>query len=80
MNTSDWPMRAADLDLRVRNFINGGYVDTSTGDSLIDKRSPRDGSLLYQLGSGTTNDVNNTVTNAKEVFDDGCWYALPFIC
>jgi acyl-CoA reductase-like NAD-dependent aldehyde dehydrogenase len=77
MNTSNWSMRANDLNLCVRNFIDGRYTDISTGDGLIDKHSPRDGRLLYQLGSGTLDDVNNAVANAQTAFDDGRWRSLP---
>jgi acyl-CoA reductase-like NAD-dependent aldehyde dehydrogenase len=77
MSTLDWPTQAYDLDLCVRNFVDGHYTDISTGDSLIDKHSPRDGRLLYQLGSGTAEDVNAAVANAQDAFDDGRWRALP---
>lgn len=77
MNTPDWPMRANDLNLRVRNFIGGRYSEISRGEGLIDKYSPRDGSLLYQLGSGTLGDVNNAVASAGESFNDGRWRSLP---
>jgi acyl-CoA reductase-like NAD-dependent aldehyde dehydrogenase len=77
MTTFDWPSRAAEQDLRVRNFIDGRYTDVSTGDCLMDKYSPRDGSLLYQLGSGTNSDVDNAVANAQVAFDDNRWCCLP---
>ena len=77
MNKPNWSMRTSDLNLRVRNFIDGCYTDISTGECMIDKHSPRDGSLLYQLGSGTFDDVNNAVKNSQEAFDDGRWRSLP---
>ena len=77
MNTPDWPIRANDLNLCIRNFIDGRYTDISTGEGLLDKHSPRDGCLLYQLGSGTLEDVNNAVANAQAAFDDGRWRSLP---
>lgn len=77
MTTIDWPARANDLNLQIRNFIDGGYTAISSGDSVIDKHSPRDGRLLYQLDSGTAADVNAAVANAREAFDDGRWRNLP---
>ncbi|MDA9091298.1 aldehyde dehydrogenase family protein [Porticoccaceae bacterium] len=77
MNTPDWPTRANDLNLHIRNFIDGRYTDISTGEGLMDKHSSRDGRLLYQLGSGTLEDVNNAAANAQAAFDDGRWCSLP---
>ena len=77
MNTPNWPIRANDFDFRIRNFIDGHFTGISTGEVLIDKHSPRDGRLLYQLGSGTVEDVNIAVANAKEAFEDGRWRSLP---
>lgn len=77
MNTPDWLTRARALTLTIQNFIEGGYTDSSTGAALLDKHSPRDGRLLYQLGSGSTDDVNHAVATAQAAFDDGCWQGLP---
>ena len=77
MNTSNWSMRAKDLNLCVRNFIDGRYTDISAAKGLMNKYSPRDGSLLYQLGTGTSDDVNTAVANAKTAFDDGRWRSFP---
>lgn len=63
MTMTDWSIRANDINLRIRNFINGRYTDISTGGCLMDKHSSRDGYLLYQLGSGTSDDVNNAVAS-----------------
>ena len=77
MNTLNWSMRAKDLNLRVRDFIDGRYTDISPGTALIEKYSPRDGSLLYQFGSGTSKDVDRAVSHARKSFDDGRWRLLP---
>jgi acyl-CoA reductase-like NAD-dependent aldehyde dehydrogenase len=77
MSTIDWPGRANEQNLHVRNFIDGRYTDISVGKGLLDKHSSRDGGLLYQLGSGTADDVNNAVAHAQEAFDDGRWRSLP---
>ena len=77
MMTSDWIECAYNTEFNVRNFFDGGYTDISIGESLIDKYSPRDGSLLYQLGSGSIADVNMAVSSARDAFDDGRWHCLP---
>ena len=77
MNTPDWSIRANELDLHVCNFIDGCYTDISTGNCFMDKHSPRNGRLLYQLGSGTADDVDNAVSNAQAAFHDGRWRAFP---
>lgn len=76
MSTPNWIQLANDIDINVRNFINGQYVDIAAGDRLIDKYSPRDGSLLYQFGSGSIDDVNLAVANSQAAFLDGPWSTL----
>jgi gamma-glutamyl-gamma-aminobutyraldehyde dehydrogenase len=76
MNTLDWSIRANKLDLQVYNFIDGCYTDITIGDCLMDKHSPRDGRLLYQLGGGTADDADSAVSNVQAAFDDGRWCAL----
>ena len=73
MSTTDWLMKAKNTDLRIRNFIDGHYSDTPSGDSLISKYSPRDGSLLYQFSAGVEADVDQAVASAKAALDDGRW-------
>lgn len=75
MDVSDWIVRSKSLKFSIKNFINGCYTEISTGE-VIDKYSPRDGSLLYQLGSGAADDVDLAVSNARESFDDGRWRSL----
>lgn len=72
MSIINWNLRAKEVDLRVRNFINGEFVDCH-GDQLITKLAPRDGSLLYQFPAGTNEDVDQAVACAKQAFDDGRW-------
>ena len=77
MSTINWPMRARDTNLRIRNFINGDYVEMQpVGGSnvpFITKYSPRDGSLLYSFSAGTKADINQAVASSKISFDDGRW-------
>lgn len=84
MTTTNWIMRAKDMDLRIRNFINGKYSDGApkpkTGnmdDNTITKYSPRDGSLLYRFGMGRSEEVDQAVTHARDTFNDGCWQGMP---
>ncbi len=73
--TIDWHARAKELRLKVKNFINGTYVE-SLGAVTIDKYSSRDGELLYQFTASTVEDLDLAVKNAREAFDDGRWQSL----
>ena len=73
MTDISWAEKAQNIDLSVRNFINGCYTDIRQGDSIIHKYSPRDGSFLYQFSSGSGDDVEDAVANAREAFEDGRW-------
>lgn len=73
MTDINWAERASNADLVVRNFINGCHTDIRPGDNTISKQSPRDGRLLYQFSSGSRDDVEDAVTNAREAFEDGLW-------
>jgi len=77
MANPSWKIRAKDADLRVRNFINGQYVEVNPGECPTIKLSPRDGRQLYQMGSGSRNDVEQAVGYARKAFDDGRWRGLP---
>ena len=77
MAASNWTSKAQKTELCIHNFINGCHKDITKGESIIDKRSARDGSFLYQFSSGSGDDVENAVTHAREAFDDGRWSALP---
>jgi len=81
MTTINWPMRARDADLRIRNFIDGHYIaaqtNNSSSDQAITKHAPRDGSLLYTFSAGTAADVNQAVASARQAFEDGRWHGLP---
>ena len=72
MTSPNWQQRAEQTDFQVNNLINGKLTATSAG-SLIDKRSPRDGTLLYQLHQGDASEINLAVSGARQAFDDGRW-------
>jgi len=88
MKTPSWLERARDTRLQVRDFINGHYVECGLGNTSdddkalisdsasINKYSPRDGSLLYQVDAGTVESVDNAVQSARDAFNDGRWSGL----
>lgn len=76
MTNIDWLSRARKLKLEVRDFVNGRWVSQAPG-APLQKRSPRDGSLLYELGAGHLHQVNEAVTHARRAFEDGRWSKLP---
>jgi acyl-CoA reductase-like NAD-dependent aldehyde dehydrogenase len=71
----DWIGRSQALTLRVRNFVDGRWSE-SRGSALA-KLGPRDGRLLYQLGAGETQDVDEAVAAARRAYDDGRWSQAP---
>lgn len=81
MTETNWMIRAKGADLRVRNFINGKYIDSPkarrSDNTLIRKYSPRDGSLLYHVDAGNIKEVNQAVIHACESFNDERWHGLP---
>ncbi|MDB9724245.1 aldehyde dehydrogenase family protein [bacterium] len=77
MTTIDWASRAKDLNLQVRNFIDGHYIDQDSNTDLMNKFSPRDGCLLYSVAEGSSGEIDCAVANAKAAFDDGRWRLMP---
>ncbi len=75
MTEINWYLRAKDTSLVACDFINGEAV-ACTGE-LIDKRSPRNGKLLYQVGEGSSDAVNQAVLGARQAFSDRRWSGLP---
>ncbi len=77
MTTNNWPARAEQLDITIRNFISGKYCNISADEasepSEITKLSPRDGKPLYCLQAGSFADVNQAVASAKTAFESGEW-------
>ncbi len=75
MTTGDWSDKAASLDFNISNRVNAQKVNSS-GEALY-KYSPRDGSVLYELGQGNQQDVDESVAAAKNAFEDGRWASMP---
>ncbi len=75
MIDTNWRQRAIEIELDVRNFINGQPVDCVG--HAINKHSARDGQLLYQFGEGDQETVDKAVSSARNAFNDGRWSGLP---
>ena len=71
----DWVERSRAVHLDVRNFVDGRWAHTQ-GES-IEKRSPRDGRVLFRLGCSDVREVDVAVAAARRAFDDGRWWKLP---
>jgi len=73
---ADWMSRARALRLSVRDFVEGGWRPECAAPS-IEKYGPRDGRLLYTIGSSGSKMVNEAVAVARRAFEDGRWSRLP---
>src|SRR5579863_6678742 len=77
-----WVYKAAQLSLRVRDFIDGESQDRNAsqderaGQSLA-KHGPRDGRVLYHLPRGDLDTAQRAVASARQAFEDGRWSGLP---
>ena len=76
MDKTNWQQLAVDTTFTVRNFI-GGRQEHCLGKTPIEKRSPRDGRLLYSFKEGDGSEVDRAVESARAAFDDGRWRNLP---
>lgn len=72
----NWRARAAQATLSVENVV-GEQTFEPSGDVAVEKRSPRDGRLLYQFGEGDGHDIDRAVSAARAAFDDERWSGLP---
>src|SRR5437763_12106383 len=59
---------------RVKNFYNGGFVESSASEAL-DVISPIDGNLLSTVPMSTSDELGRAVQSAKNAFDG--WSKLP---
>lgn len=75
MKDSRWCNRAEELHLQVKNFINGEFRDC-IGNSVIKKKSPRDGRPIYELKCGNGTEVDEAVAHARRTFEEGIWRTL----
>ena len=71
----DWLSKSRDLQLRVRNFVDGRWSES--GGKPLEKYGPRYGQLLCRFGAGVTEEVNGAIASARRAFEDGRWSKLP---
>jgi acyl-CoA reductase-like NAD-dependent aldehyde dehydrogenase len=69
----DWIGRASALRLKVRDFVNGRWLEPQGGGEVIHKQSPRDGTSLCVFEAGGLENVNGAVESARRAFEDGRW-------
>lgn len=75
MSKINWQQRYETTEFKVRNFIDGQYVDC-VGSTKIDKFAPNNGKLLYQFANGDGSEVEQAVACARKTFKDGVWRKL----
>jgi 4-guanidinobutyraldehyde dehydrogenase / NAD-dependent aldehyde dehydrogenase len=63
---------AAELDLRTRAFVDGGYVDALSGETFPCV-SPSTGRVLAEIASCDAADVDRAVRGARTAFESGVW-------
>ncbi len=68
----DWRLRAGELKLQTRAFIDGGYVDAASGETF-DCISPVDGRVLARVAATDAADVDAAVAAARRAFVSGSW-------
>ncbi|WP_283131166.1 aldehyde dehydrogenase [Enterovibrio norvegicus] len=73
---NDWESYANRLEIRGQAFIDGEYVNAVSGETFP-CLSPIDGRLLADVASCDTDDANNAVASARQVFESGAWSQLP---
>lgn len=75
MSEINWHERAEQTEFKVRNFIDGQYVDC-VGTGTIEKYAPNNGKLLYQFANGDGSEVDQAVACAKRTYNEGVWSKL----
>ena len=60
------------IDFKTQAFINGNYVDSTTG-KTFESISPVDGKLITNVSECDIEDINSAVKAAREVFEKGSW-------
>jgi acyl-CoA reductase-like NAD-dependent aldehyde dehydrogenase len=65
----------ADLDIRGRAFIDGGYVDAVSGETF-DCVSPATGETIAHVAACDSADIDRAVGGARAAFESGVWSRL----
>ncbi len=69
---TDWIAAAAALTPETRLFIDGSFVDASSGETF-DTIAPRDGSVITRVAAAGEADVDRAARAAARAFDSGVW-------
>ena len=69
---SQWLEKSTQLKPESRAFIDGQYRDAASG-KTFDCVNPATGKLLCKVASCDQEDVNQAVTAARRVFENGDW-------
>ncbi|ENY72452.1 aldehyde dehydrogenase [Aeromonas diversa CDC 2478-85] len=72
LTLADWEQRAATLKIEARAFIDGAYVDASSG-ATLDCINPANGRLLAKVAACDAMDAERAVQAARRAFDDRRW-------
>ncbi|WP_282153276.1 aldehyde dehydrogenase [Ruegeria atlantica] len=68
----DWKSRAAGLSFRGQAFIDGKFVDATSG-KTFDSINPATGAVLTQVAECDEEDINRAVAAGRAAFEDGRW-------
>jgi acyl-CoA reductase-like NAD-dependent aldehyde dehydrogenase len=69
---TDWRQRAAALTINGQAYIDGRYVDATSGETFADV-SPIDGRVIARVASSGTPDIDRAVAAARRAFESGVW-------
>jgi acyl-CoA reductase-like NAD-dependent aldehyde dehydrogenase len=72
----DWLAEAARITPETRLFVDGRFVDATSGETF-ESTSPRDGSVLARVSAANAHDVDLAVRSARAAFEDGRWRESP---
>jgi 4-guanidinobutyraldehyde dehydrogenase / NAD-dependent aldehyde dehydrogenase len=72
----DWRARATALAISGQAFIDGHYVDATSG-ATFDDVTPIDGRVIARVASTDEADVERAVAAARRAFDSGVWSRQP---
>ncbi|MDD8021906.1 MAG: aldehyde dehydrogenase [Paracoccaceae bacterium] len=68
----DWTARAAALRPETRMFIDGKFVDATSG-ATFQTINPANGEVVAEVARGSSEDVDRAVAAARKAFKSGVW-------
>ena len=60
------------LGIKIKNYINGEWVDSKSG-KTFDVEDPATGKKLATCSAGNSKDIDSAVKSARTAFDSGKW-------